>query len=274
MRKFSVLLIFVIAFAAAVPALATPIGFSAAEGYAPGDLDGQPNTGQDWSCTTNNTYNIFNVVHGTNAHADYLSINLSAEHGVMPNMATVDYATMQTETITGEFTASFSIYFSLYADDLTDETVIALGQSADSDWGVYLGMNKTSGNSMAYHNGTEWVEISTGLSQGIWFDVEIVGDVDTGLFSILIYDEELRSAVDPLAGLIADVSSLEFRDDPTELNYVMLSNEGSSQDTGAYHHLYDDLGVEMTGATVPEPGTILMLIAGAAGMTGVIRRKK
>ena len=242
------------------------VGFSPGEGYVPGLLADQPGAG-GWACTTNNSPSILTVVQGSSDdHPDYMKVNLSIEHGVSPAMATVDYATKRMVPVTGVFSAGFTVRYSYLADDPEDETCIALGQDANSGWGVYLGMNKTGERTMAYHNGTDWVQIASGIADPKWYDVEILGDVAAGTFDIKVYDEEKREELDPLDdGLVAELTGLPFRDNPTSLAYVMITNDGSSKDTGAYNHSYDDLYL------VPEPASLGLMCLGALAL---LRRRK
>lgn len=243
-------------------ASADTIGFSPEEGYVAGNLAGQPSIGGSVWETTNAT-SFFTVYQGAGFgggdHANSLKVNLSNH----TNPPEYDYASKRMVPIAGQFTAGFSIYYSLYADDVGDETCIALGQHKDSDWGIYLGMNKTSNNSMAYHNGSEWTQITNGLSYRKWYDVEISGDVATGLFDIDIYLEENTS-------LVGSATDLTFRDAPSELAYVMLTNEGSTEDGGAYHHYYDDLHLN----PVPIPGAAWLLGSGLLGLIGLKRKRR
>ncbi len=246
---------------------AATIGFSTAEGYIDGALQGQPGgVGSNWSVTENNSYSIMNVQHTSSAeHPDRINITLSRVHGVGDNNI-IDYAAKRMTPVSGEFTAGFNFYNSAYANDVGDETCIALGQSADSGWGAYLGLNKTSKGSLAYHNGADWIEIVTGLTTAKWYSVLIDGDVTAGLFDLTIYREELMDSQDLSAGRLASETDLDFRDNPDSLAYVMLTNEGSSEDTGAYSHLYDDLHL------VPEPTTLILL--GLGGLAQLRRRKR
>ena len=246
---------------------ADSIGFTAAEGYVAQYLAGQPGTGSVWECTTNNSPSIFTVYQATNPtepHDDYLKVNLSVEPG-SGDATTVDYATREMTPVTGQFAAGFSVYYSSDAEDVGDETCIALGQEKDSGWGVYLGMNKLAAGSMAYHNGSEWVTIATGLADLQWYDVEIVGDVAAGACEVAIYREDQRVAGDPASGRVADPMTVSFRDAPTSLAYVMMTNDGSTQDIGAFSHRYDDL------ALTPEPATLCLL---AMGGIALLRRKR
>ncbi len=245
------------------------IGFSQAEGYDYGPLNGQPSSGGTWSCTSDCGSNIFNVWQsGSPPHMDsLLSIYISGQHGPSSELVTPDYATKRmipvTEAFTATFTAAFTFSFNGQGDS-DQQTSIALGQASDSGWGPYLGLNKTSATSLAAHDGAGWTELITGLAF-TWYDVEITGDIDTDLFDLTLYREDQRDAGDPSAGRLLQVYGLAFRDSPTELAYVMLTNEGSSKDTGAYSQLYDDLML------IPEPASLYVLAVGAMAL---IRRRR
>jgi len=244
--------------------MAAPISFSAAEGYTIGGLDGQPGSGSTWSCTANVPTSIFSVSQSAPApHQDFLRIQISNEHGTSSELVTPDYATKRMIPVTSTFEAFFTCRMN-GRDDATDQTAIALGQTADSGWGPYFGFNKTGAASLAVHEGTGWTELVSGLDASKWYDVEISGDVGTGLFNVKIYDEAVHNA-NPALGLLYD-DTHSFRDSPTELAYVMLTNEGSGQDTGAGSHTYDDLDL------IPEPTTMGLLGLGLAGIVG--RRKR
>ncbi len=247
-----------IGLAMATTASADCISFSAAEGYTSDYINGQPGTGSVWNSTANGSSTIFRVYQSYSApHVDLLAINLSGEHGSSSEPVTPDYATKRMVPVTGTFSAGFSFRFGSQSHTY-DTTSIALGQSADADWGPYFGLNKLSDSSLAIHDGSGWVELVNGLESG-WYDVEVVGDIAAGTFDVKVYLEEDRSETDANLGLVYQGTDLAFRDSPSELAYVMLTNEGSGQDTGAYYHHYDDLYL------VPAPATsVLLAMAGPA----------
>lgn len=250
---------------ACIPAagMADVVSFSTAEGYVVGPLHGQPGSGSTWNCTTNVPSSIFSVSQSAPApHRDFLRIQISNEHGPSSEPVTPDYATKRMIPVAGTFEAFFTCRMN-GQDDITEQTAIALGQSADSDWGPYFGFNKTGAASLAVYEGAGWTELVSGLDTSKWYDVEIVGSVGTGVFDVKIYDEAVHDA-DPSLGLLYD-GTHSFRDSPTELGYVMLTNEGSGKDTGAGNHTYDDLHL------IPEPATLALLaMAGLA----LIRRRR
>ena len=249
----------------ALTASADAISFSAAEGYSSDYLAGQPGSGSVWSTTSNGSAYIFRVYQSFSApHTDLLGINLSGEHGQSSEPVTPDYATKRMVPVTGTFSAGFTFRLNGQGQ-LYDTTSIALGQSADADWGPYFGMNKTNLKSLAIHDGSDWVELVADLDASDWYDVEVIGDIAAGTFDVKVYHEEDRSDTDANLGLVYQQTGLAFRDTPTELAYVMLTNEGSGQDTGAYLHHYDDLYL------VPAPAASTIL--GLAGLA-LLRRKR
>ncbi len=255
MKKWQFLLVVLVALSGL--SHAAMVGFSPVEGYTTDNLQGQPGSGSVWNCTENNSLYIFRVkTETTNAHTDYLNIALSYVHGTGDDNI-IDYATKRMEPVTGSFSAGYCFYYTAYAHNIGDETCIALGQSNDSNWGVYLGANKTSAGSLAYHDGNGWNEIVTGLRTQKWYSVIINGNTDTGLFDLTIYQEDLMDNQNATAGLLAEAIGLSFRDNPDTLAYVMLTNLGSTQDTGGYNHLYDDLYL------IPEPATLTIFGVGA-----------
>ncbi len=251
--------------AMATTAAADSISFSAAEGYTSDYINGQPGSGSVWSSTANGSSTIFRVYQSFSApHVDLLAISLSGEHGSSSEPVTPDYATKRMEPVTGTFSAGFSFKLNSQGQ-LYDNTSIALGQYADADWGPYFGLNKTNIKSLAIHDGTDWVELVADLDVSDWYNVEIVGNVAAGTFDVLVYHEADRNETDADLGLIYEGTNLAFRDSPSELAYVMLTNEGSGQDTGGYFHHYDDLYL------VPAPATsVLLTLAGPM----MLRRKR
>jgi len=235
-------------------ASADPISFSAAEGYSIGPLDGQPGVGS-WSCTSNVSNSIFTVsLFAMAPHQDLLRVEISNEHGPSTEPVTPDYATKRMVPVTGAFEAVFSCRLNGQALT-TDQSAIALGQTADSGWGPYFGLNKTSARSLAVYEGDDWTELVADLNASAWYDVEVTGDVGTGQFSVKVYDEGPHNA-NPSLGLLYE-GTHSFRDSPTALTYVMLTNEGSGKDTSGGNHTYDDLDL------TPEPSSLCVLAIGA-----------
>jgi len=245
---------------------AEEISFSVDEGYSASPLDGQPGPG-GWTANTV-AFQVQQV--WPTPHVDLLWVEIAHQHP-QGNPGPVDpaYATKRmiplTTTLGGAFDAGFS--FKMNGQDGTDQqTAIALGQASDSGWGPYFGLNKNTVASLAVHQGAGWTDLLTGLDPSKWYDVEISGDITTGLYDVKVYDEDLRNAGDPAAGLLLDQTGLSFRDSPTDLAYVMLTNEGSMKDTSVAGQLYDDL------VLTPEPATMAVLAFG--GLVALRRRRR
>jgi hypothetical protein len=247
-------------------AAADSVGFSAAEGYDNGPLAGQPGSGSVWNVDANGGSNIFNVGLAWPApHPDLVYIYISGVHGPSSEPTAGAYANKRMIPLSGAFEAGYSFHLNGQEKDY-QQTNIALGQDSNANWGPYLGANKLSDASLAAWTDTGWTELVSGLQEAEWYNVEIVGNTATGEYDLTLYQEDLRSDTDPSQGRILQAYDINFRGNPTELAYVMLTNDGSGKDTGAYSHRYDDLYL------TPEPASLGILAVGALAM--LKRRRK
>ncbi len=242
------------------------ISFSPEEGYNSNILNGQPvSSANQWSCTTNNEQAIFEV-RPTSTYQNrtgYLQVENSTVYGSGTVATTVDYASMDIGSVTTDFSAGFSFCMTPGSTSTNQKSTISLGESSDSGWGIYLGLNQNINQSISFHNGSRWVAISPLPTYDEWYDVEVDGFLEQGYFNITIYRSAFRSPNSTMAGLVCMYNHLAFRDTPESLNYVVISNEGSMQDTSFRSHLYDDLYI------VPEPASYTILLLG-----GVLLRKR
>ncbi len=229
----------------AASAIANPIGFETSEGYvADANLYGQPPTNPAWLGDDTSDIKVDGVP-ATNQYA-YVRTDVGT--------AGPKYVHHRFVPVVGTFVAEFSIGMTNVSDSITRQSRIALGAAADGQWGPYFGINADgTSRSLAHFDGDSWTNIYTGLTND-WNLVRVVGDCVSQTFDVYVNDMQTPA-----------ITGLSFRDDTTELSYVMLSNDGSSNVSGSgNYHCYDNLSL-----LVPEPTAIIFLLVGV----GALRRR-
>jgi len=237
------------------------IGFEESEGYINGALYHQPD---EFGWQGEQDFNYFNVVDHiyTGYDSDHLLRVLAAAADGSPERP-YRYDWKRLVPMSGQVQVSYT--FLMASGDAEHCSVIALGETSDSGWGPYIGMNADGGERTLKHfDGSVWHTIATGIETGLpatFYDVFLDIDLDNNTL-----DAVVRKYAD--GSLFASVSLTlcsNLADVPNELAYIMVSNEGTNYGGAQHFHFYDNL------TYIPEPASLTLF-----GLTGlaILRRRR